>query len=134
MSIVDKRRPRRDGRDGPAAAGRGWRSVGHARCRAGDGRSPCPRRRAFPSKRPRSKASISLIGGRIDDLSLRQYRETLDEDSPIVRLLSPVGGEEPYYALYGWAPGGDLGFRPGAWRKHGMVRRKRRDPHPPKHR
>ena len=57
-----------------------------------------------------------MIGGRIDDLSLRQYRETLDEDSPIVRLLSPVGGEEPYYALYGWAPGGDLGFDqvPGA--------------------
>ncbi len=50
------------------------------------------------------EGSISLIGGRIDDLSLRNYRETLDPDSPIVRLLSPVGGDEPYYALYGWAP------------------------------
>jgi YidC/Oxa1 family membrane protein insertase len=56
------------------------------------------------------EGSISLIGGRIDDLSLRNYRETLDPDSPIVRLLSPVGGDEPYYALYGWAPGGDLSF------------------------
>ena len=67
------------------------------------------------------EGSISLIGGRIDDLSLRGYFETLDEGSPIVRLLSPVGTEDPYYALYGWAPGGDLGFDqvPGAnteWR------------------
>jgi YidC/Oxa1 family membrane protein insertase len=60
--------------------------------------------------------SISLRGGRIDDLSLRQYNETLAEDSPIVRLLAPTGGAEPYYALYGWAPAGDLGFEdvPGA--------------------
>ena len=50
------------------------------------------------------EGSISLIGGRIDDLSLRNYNETLDEDSPIVRLLAPVGAAEPYYALYGWAP------------------------------
>jgi len=59
---------------------------------------------------PTLQGSISLVGGRIDDLSLRNYFETLDEGSPIVRLLSPVGGNEPYYALYGWAPGGTLGF------------------------
>ncbi len=59
---------------------------------------------------PTLEGSISLIGGRIDDLSLRNYNETLAEDSPIVRVLSPVGGNEPYYALYGWAPGGELGF------------------------
>lgn len=60
--------------------------------------------------------SISLVGGRIDDLSLRDYRETLDEDSEIVRLFSPVGGPEAFYALYGWAPGGALDFEdvPGA--------------------
>ncbi len=67
---------------------------------------------------PEVEGSISLIGGRIDDLSLRGYFETLDEDSPIVRLLSPVGSAEPYYALYGWVPGGStsLGFEdvPGA--------------------
>jgi len=62
------------------------------------------------------EGSISLLGGRIDDLSLRDYNETIDPESEIVRLLSPVGGTEPYYALYGWAPGGDLGFEqvPGA--------------------
>jgi len=64
----------------------------------------------LPIDTPELEGSISLIGGRIDDLSLRGYFETLEEDSPIVRLLSPVGSPEPYYALYGWAPGGDLGF------------------------
>jgi YidC/Oxa1 family membrane protein insertase len=70
----------------------------------------------LPIDTPELEGSISLIGGRIDDLSLRGYFETLEDDSPIVRLLSPVGGDEPYYALYGWAPGGDLGFDqvPGA--------------------
>ncbi|NCO17271.1 MAG: membrane protein insertase YidC, partial [Alphaproteobacteria bacterium] len=62
------------------------------------------------------QGSISLLGGRIDDLSLKSYRETLAADSPIVRLLSPVGQPNAYYALYGWAPGGDLTFEdvPGA--------------------
>ncbi|SHI57853.1 membrane protein insertase YidC [Wenxinia saemankumensis] len=46
--------------------------------------------------------SISLDGGRIDDLSLADYHETLDPESPLVRLLSPVGSDLPYYALHGW--------------------------------
>jgi len=48
--------------------------------------------------------TISLAGARIDDLSLKTYRETLDPASPEVRLLSPVGQDHPYYALMGWAP------------------------------
>ncbi|MGP1357850.1 membrane protein insertase YidC [Roseicyclus sp.] len=60
--------------------------------------------------------SISLRGGRIDDLSLRAYSETIEPDSPIVRLLAPTGSPDPYYALYGWAPAGELSFEevPGA--------------------
>ncbi|MEQ3625818.1 MAG: membrane protein insertase YidC [Celeribacter sp.] len=54
------------------------------------------------------EGSISLIGGRIDDLSLKSYRETLDAESDIVRLLAPVGSQNPYYALHGWAPGAGL--------------------------
>ena len=46
--------------------------------------------------------SISLLGGRIDDLSLTQYRETLDEGSPIVQLLKPVGEPGAYFATFGW--------------------------------
>ncbi|MEY8830272.1 membrane protein insertase YidC [Sedimentitalea sp. XS_ASV28] len=57
---------------------------------------------------PRLTGSISLLGGRIDDLSLKDYRVTRDPDSPIVKLLSPVGTPSAYYALYGWAPGAGL--------------------------
>ncbi|MEM7472112.1 MAG: membrane protein insertase YidC [Pseudomonadota bacterium] len=53
----------------------------------------------------RLEGSISLVGGRIDDLSLKDYRETLAEDADIVTLLSPAGSAHGYYALYGWVPG-----------------------------
>jgi len=52
--------------------------------------------------------SISLQGGRIDDLSLNNYRTELDLESDIVKMLSPVGSDNAYYALYGWAPGTGL--------------------------
>ena len=59
---------------------------------------------------PRVEGSITLLGGRIDDLRLKDYQVTLDPKSDLVRLLTPVGQTGSYYALYGWAPGGDLGF------------------------
>ena len=70
----------------------------------------------LPIETSKLEGSISLLGGRIDDLSLRDYNETLAVDSPIVRLLSPVGSINAYYALYGWTPGGSLTFDdvPGA--------------------
>jgi len=57
---------------------------------------------------PKLSGSISTYGGRIDDLSLKTYRETLDVDSPEVKLLSPVGQDTPYYAVFGWANGAGL--------------------------
>ena len=57
---------------------------------------------------PRLSGSISLQGGRIDDLRLKDYRNTLDPGADIVTMLSPVGTADAYYALYGWAPGGGL--------------------------
>lgn len=59
--------------------------------------------------------SISLQGGRLDDLELAGYRETLDEDAELVTLLRPVGEPDAYYALYGWAPssGTDPATLPG---------------------
>ncbi len=56
----------------------------------------------------RLEGSISLVGGRIDDLRLKDYRVSLDEDSEIVQMLDPAGSDTPYYALYGWAPGAGL--------------------------
>ena len=65
---------------------------------------------------PRLAGSISMLGGRIDDLSLKTYHETVDPTSPTVKLLSPVGEPGAYYALFGWIPGGALAFEdvPGA--------------------
>ncbi|MFB2533133.1 membrane protein insertase YidC [Paracoccus sp. p4-l81] len=68
---------------------------------------------------PKLVGSISLLGGRVDDLRLKDYNETLAAGSPLVRLLSPVGGtgpEQPYYAVYGWLPAGqmDAALLPGA--------------------
>jgi YidC/Oxa1 family membrane protein insertase len=57
----------------------------------------------------RLSGSISLQGGRIDDLALKDYRVTID-DPEIVQFLKPVGQPGAYYALYGWAPGAGLGF------------------------
>src|SRR5580704_14637514 len=51
---------------------------------------------------PRLIGSISLKGARIDDLSLVQFRETVDPASPAIVLYSPSGTEEPYYAEFGW--------------------------------
>ena len=47
--------------------------------------------------------SISLVGGRIDDLSLHNYRETIDPTSANVHLFTPVGTPSAYYAAFGYA-------------------------------
>ena len=60
---------------------------------------------------PSLTGSVSLLGGRIDDLSLKRYNETLKEDSDLVRLLSPAGVNQAYYVLFGWSPAGNLEFR-----------------------
>jgi len=57
---------------------------------------------------PRLTGSISLLGGRIDDLKLKDYRTTLDDDAPIVTMLSPQGSSDAYYALQGWAAGAGI--------------------------
>ncbi len=57
---------------------------------------------------PRLTGSLSLIGGRIDDLRLKDYRTTLDDDAPIVTMLSPQGTNDAYYALQGWAAGNGI--------------------------
>lgn len=62
----------------------------------------------------RVKGSISLLGGRIDDLVLTDYRETIDPASPYVRLLEPRSDPQPYYVQYGWtAPAGETTKVPG---------------------
>ena len=53
---------------------------------------------------PRLNGSVDLKGARIDNLSLEQYRETIDPKSPAIVLLSPSGSPDAYYAEFGWVP------------------------------
>ena len=48
------------------------------------------------------EGSINLKGARIDDLRLRNYRETIDPSSPLIELLSPGGTEKGYFAEFGY--------------------------------
>jgi YidC/Oxa1 family membrane protein insertase len=62
---------------------------------------------------PSLKGSIALKAGRIDDLTLKDYRETVDPSSPNVVLLSPAGGPHAYYAERGFVGGEDLSLPTG---------------------
>jgi YidC/Oxa1 family membrane protein insertase len=75
----------------------------------------------LPIDTPSLKGSIALKGGRIDDLALAKYRETVDPRSPPIFLLSPTGTADPFYAEFGWAPSGKVKV-PGAdtvWKQDG---------------
>ncbi|MDB5660820.1 MAG: rane protein insertase YidC [Cypionkella sp.] len=66
---------------------------------------PLPEAPRLTIDTPKLAGSISMLGGRFDDLSLKTYHETIEPGSPTVKLLSPVGQGTPYYAVFGWAPG-----------------------------
>ncbi len=51
---------------------------------------------------PRLHGSVALVGGRLDDLTLATYHETVDPKSPEVVLLWPTGTTNPYFAAFGW--------------------------------
>jgi YidC/Oxa1 family membrane protein insertase len=51
---------------------------------------------------PRVKGSINLKGARLDDLVLKEYRETIQPTSPNIVLLSPRETQNGYYADIGW--------------------------------
>jgi YidC/Oxa1 family membrane protein insertase len=68
----------------------------------------------LPINAPAVKGSVSLLGARLDDLVLTDYRETLAPDSPLVRLFEPRSDPKPYYVQYGWtAPPGSSIKVPG---------------------
>ena len=48
------------------------------------------------------RGSISLVGGRLDDIVLHRYRQTLEPGSPDIVLLSPRDSAKPYFADFGW--------------------------------
>ncbi len=76
-----------------------------------------------PIETSRLAGSIALMGGRIDDLSLTQYHETVDPKSPPIILLEPSGGPNPFYAEFGWTGSAGASIKlPGpdtVWRQEG---------------
>jgi YidC/Oxa1 family membrane protein insertase len=55
-----------------------------------------------PIETPRLTGSLNARGARLDDLTLRDYRETIAPDSPLVRLLAPRERPDPYFVQWGW--------------------------------
>ena len=65
------------------------------------------------NQQPEADEASSASRRRIDDLSLSQYRETVDPKSPPIVLLAPSGSPHPLYAQWGWlAPSGTTVKRP----------------------
>ncbi|MDC0135143.1 membrane protein insertase YidC [Sulfitobacter sp.] len=56
-----------------------------------------------PIETPRVSGSLSLLGGRIDQLSLNDYTTTLEDNATIVEILFPANEANAQYALHGWA-------------------------------
>jgi YidC/Oxa1 family membrane protein insertase len=54
-----------------------------------------------PIDAPRVSGSIALKGGRLDDVVLKDYKETTDATSPQVALLSPSGAPGAYFSEVG---------------------------------
>ncbi|BCP56207.1 membrane protein insertase YidC [Kaistia sp. 32K] len=56
---------------------------------------------------PSVTGSINLKGGRLDDLHLDGFRETVNPNSPTIILLSPSNAPDGYFGEFGWvAPAG----------------------------
>ena len=71
---------------------------------------------------PKVVGSINLTGARIDDLVLLTHRETIAKDSPPVRLLSPGGTANAYYAGFGWSGDGLAAPGPATlWQAEGTA-------------
>jgi len=70
--------------------------------------APVTRERALEAGRrvrfdaPGVDGSIALDGGRIDDLSLKRYRQTVDPTSPEVVFLNPQAARGATYGVFGW--------------------------------
>jgi len=80
------------------------------------GRPDAPDRQALLDEGPRVEirtpkitGSLSLVGGQIDDVTLAQYKQSTEPDSPRIDLLSPPNSRQAYYATFGWSAVGEAG-------------------------
>ncbi len=92
--------PRPSANQSTPQAGTGAEQVVAARIRARDVvLADSPR---IAIKTPSLTGSIALKGGRIDDLTLATYTNTIDPKSGHVVLFSPSGSKDAQYAEHGW--------------------------------
>jgi YidC/Oxa1 family membrane protein insertase len=68
---------------------------------------------------PRIAGSINLIGARIDDIVLKDYRETVKKDSGPVRLFAPEGTPAQYFAEFGFVAEGKRQPSTALWQADG---------------
>ncbi len=62
---------------------------------------------------PALQGSIRLAGARLDDLKLKNYRETVDPKSPLITLFSPSNTKDGYFAELGYVETPESGKLPG---------------------
>ena len=62
---------------------------------------------------PALSGSINLTGARFDDLSLREYHETVDPKSPTIVLFSPADTKDGYFTELGYIGSQETGTVPG---------------------
>lgn len=68
---------------------------------------------------PRLAGSINLVGARIDDIVLKDYRETVEKGSGPVRLFAPEGTPDQYYAEFGFVTDGARQPSTAPWQADG---------------
>ena len=56
----------------------------------------------IPVNNSQVTGSIGLLGGKFDDLTLLNYTEELDKNSPKIHLFNPQGTKNPYHANFLW--------------------------------
>jgi YidC/Oxa1 family membrane protein insertase len=57
---------------------------------------------------PSLRGSINLTGARLDDLFLKNYHETVDDNSPNIELLAPSALKQGYFVELGFTGHADL--------------------------
>ncbi|NMG37634.1 membrane protein insertase YidC [Chelativorans sp. ZYF759] len=62
---------------------------------------------------PRLSGSINLVGARVDDLVLNDYRVTVEPNSPNIELLNPSTLSDGYYAEIGYTGAQQANSLPG---------------------
>ncbi len=68
---------------------------------------------------PRVAGSINLVGARIDDIVLKDYRETVDEDSGPIRVFAPERTDAQHFAEFGFVVGGERMSSRAIWQADG---------------